>query len=149
MIERALPTDLDDLVALMRQFYAEGGLPFRSETARSAMAGLLETPEYGAVWVLRDGPAAVGYLALCVGYSLEMGGRDAFIDEVFVERPYRNQNWGKQMIEAAIATARASGVQAVHLTVDHGNRAALTLYESMGFKRRGDAMLTCRLDPEY
>ncbi len=91
------------------------------------MAGLLDTPEYGAVWVLRDAGAIVGYLALCVGYSLELGGRDAFIDEVFVQPAYRGKGHGTRLIEAALETARASGVQAVHLTVERGNRKAAKL----------------------
>lgn len=149
MIERALPTDLEDLLVLMRQYYAEDGLPFRRDAARDAMGGLLDTPEYGAVWVLRDGLAIVGYLALCMGYSLAFGGRDAFIDEVFVSPEYRNQGFGKQLIEAAIETARASGVQAVHLTVQRGNRRALELYEGMGFERRGGTLMSFRLEVEY
>jgi ribosomal protein S18 acetylase RimI-like enzyme len=147
MIERALPTDLEDLLVLMRRYYAEDDLPFDARTARAAMAGLLETPEYGAVWVLRDGAVTVGYLALCVGYSLELGGRDAFVDEVYVEPEYRDKGWGTRMIEAALETARASGVQAVHLTVERANRRAAQLYQRLGFEARNGTLMSLRLEP--
>ena len=144
-IERALPTDLDDLIVLMRHYYAEDGLAYEPHRARAALAGLLETPEYGAVWVLRDGSAAVGYLALCVGYSLEMGGRDAFVDEVFVAPEYRGKGLGAGMVKAAIETARSSGVQALHLTVEQGNRRAAEVYKRLGFEPRTATLMSLRL----
>jgi ribosomal protein S18 acetylase RimI-like enzyme len=142
MIERALIGDLDELVGLMGQYYAYDGLKFDASRAREAMAGLLTGPENGAVWVLRDGGRAVGYLALCLGYSLEMGGRDAFVDEVFVSEPFRNQGWGGKMIETAIEAAREAGVVAVHLSVELTNPQAMRLYRRLGFEPRRATMLT-------
>ena len=37
---------------------------------------------------------AVGYLVLTLGYSLEYGGRDAFIDEVYIRSSYRGRGIG-------------------------------------------------------
>ena len=147
MIERALPTDLDDLIVLMRQYYAEDRLEFDPRRARTALAGLLDTPEYGAVWVLRDDGQMVGYLALCVGYSLEFGGRDAFVDELYVARGYRDKGWGTRLVETALETARASGVQAMHLTVERGNRRAVELYKRLGFELREAGLMSLRLPP--
>jgi ribosomal protein S18 acetylase RimI-like enzyme len=142
MIQRALPTDLPDLVALMRQYYAVDGLKFAPDTARRAMAGLLETPERGAVWVLRDHTHLVGYLALCFGYSLEMGGLDAFIDELFVAEPFRNLGWGTKLVEAALEAASEAGVHAMHLGVERTNPNAMRLYRRLGFEPRRATMLT-------
>ena len=147
-IERALPSDLDALVALMRRYYAEDRLEFDARKARRAMAGLLETPEYGAVWVLREAEDIFGYLALCVGYSLEFGGRDAFIDEVYVAPEFRRKGWGTNMIQTALETARASGVLAVHLGVERGNRRAVLLYSGLGFELRDASMMSARLSGE-
>ena len=145
MIERALITDLDSLVFLMGHYYAYDGLKFDVARARTAMAGLLANPEHGAVWVLRNGAHAVGYLALCLGYSLEMGGRDAFIDEVFVSEPFRNQGWGTKMIETAVEAALDAGVCAVHLGVEQSNPNAMRLYRRLGFEPRKATMLTRKL----
>jgi ribosomal protein S18 acetylase RimI-like enzyme len=145
MIERALGADLDDLVVLMRDYYAFDGLKFDAERARTAMNGLLSGQEHGAVWVVRDGSRIVGYLALCLGYSLEFGGRDAFIDEIYVSEAFRNQGWGRKLMEAALEAAREAGVLAIHLGVERTNPNALQLYRKMGFEPRRATLMSRRL----
>jgi ribosomal protein S18 acetylase RimI-like enzyme len=144
MIQRALVTDLDELVALMERFYVHDGLRFDPQKARAAMAGLLGAQELGAVWVVRDGGHMFAYLALCLGYSLEFGGRDAFIDEVFVAEGFRNKGWGTKLIETALAAAEEAGVQAVHLGVQRTNPNAMRLYQRLGFAPHVSTMLTRR-----
>jgi ribosomal protein S18 acetylase RimI-like enzyme len=145
MIQRAIVKDLDDLVALMGQYYAYDGLKFDPQKARTAMAGLVSSQDHGAVWVVRDGSRAVGYLALCLGYSLEYGGRDAFIDEVFVSEAFRNQGWGAKLIETALAAAEEAGVRAVHLGVQRTNPNAMRLYRRLGFEPHAATLMTRRL----
>ncbi|MEZ5367182.1 MAG: GNAT family N-acetyltransferase [Bryobacterales bacterium] len=143
-IERALLSDLDGLIALMRQYYAYDRLEFDPDRAASAMAQLIGTSEYGAVWLLRDGSRIAGYLALCLGFSLESGGRDAFLDEIFVMEPFRNRGWGSKLIETALEAAELAGVCSVHLTVEQSNPHALRLYRRHGFIPRRATMLTRR-----
>jgi ribosomal protein S18 acetylase RimI-like enzyme len=134
MIERALMSDLDAILALMRQLSAYERLTFDLDKARAAMSELLAVQELGAVWVLRDETRLLGYLALCLGFSLGAGGRDAFIDEIFVAEPFRNRGWGTKMIETAIRAAREAGVVAVHLGVQHTNANAMRLYRRLGLE---------------
>ena len=145
MIERALMSDLDAILALMRQLSAYERLTFDLDKARAAMSELLAVQELGAVWVLRDETRLLGYLALCLGFSLEAGGRDAFIDEIYVAEPFRNRGWGTKMIETAIRAAREAGVVAVHLGVQHTNANAMRLYRRLGFEPVLATVLTRRI----
>ena len=77
-----------------------------------------------------------GYIVLTIGYSLERGGRDAFIDELFVRAERRGCGLGAQAVAIAEAGARRRGVRAVHLEVDHTNERARRLYERVGFSLR-------------
>ena len=61
---------------------------------------------------------AIGYLVLTIGYSLERGGRDAFIDELYVRAERRGRGLGALAVATAEAAARRLGVRAVHLEVD-------------------------------
>jgi hypothetical protein len=45
----------------------------------------LAEQDLGQVWVLVRDHQPAGYMVITFGYSLEFGGRDAFIDELFVE----------------------------------------------------------------
>lgn len=129
----ARPEDLDPLADLVRAYYEYDGHPFDDSKARDALAGLLANPELGRVWVFRDGVRPVGYLALTFGYSIEFGGRDAFIDEFFLEEEYRGRGFGKQALETAAHEAAALGVHALHLEAVRGNDRAVDLYRRSGF----------------
>ena len=53
---------------------------------------------------------------------------------MYVPPRFRNRGLGGQLVEAALAEARArSGVMLVQLTVTDGNRAAQELYAQAGF----------------
>jgi GNAT superfamily N-acetyltransferase len=140
----ATPADLPSLVQLMRGYYRDDGLPFDVERAAAVMSRLLAQPEWGFVIVLDSAGSLIGYVAVCVGFSLELGGNDAFIDEVFVVPEHRRCGYGRQLLEAAASQATLIGVRALHLEVDRGNAAARELYASLGFALRDRYFLMTR-----
>lgn len=142
----AAPTDLDLLLDLMRQFYAIDGYPFAPVVARGALADLIGDAALGRVWLILDGAVPVGYLAVTFGYSLEYGGRDAFIDEFFVRADARGRGLGTRALRFAIEECRHLGVRALHLEVEGGNARAEALYRAQGFGGNRRALLTRRLD---
>ena len=91
------PADLDALLPMLERFNATQGIAFDAAAARRALGELLARPELGRVYRIVEAGATVGYGALTFGWSLEWGGRDAFIDEIF--------------LEAAAARARASAAR--------------------------------------
>ena len=135
-IRRAAAADLDGLVEVMEFHYRDEGEPLGEGHARRAVAGLLSDERSGRIWVLADGARVVGYLALTFGYSLELGGRDAFIDELYLLADWRGRGYGTRMIEMALAAAEEAGVVAVHLEVAPENEGAESLYARLGFEMR-------------
>ncbi len=55
-----------------------------TKIARGALEVLVGDETLGRVWVICAAGAAIGYVVLTLGYSLEYGGRDACIDELYV-----------------------------------------------------------------
>lgn len=135
-IRTATLADLTILLDLMHGYYRDDGLEFDREQSAGVMRRLLSEPQWGRVWLAEVGGTPVGYLALCIGFSLELGGNDAFIDEVFVLPEYRGQGLGRQLLDFAAAQARDLDIVALHLEVDRANTAAQRLYESLGYYRR-------------
>jgi ribosomal protein S18 acetylase RimI-like enzyme len=138
-IRRARPRDGAALVELQREFYREDRIAHAPVNAR-ALHRLLRSPRAGVVWVIESGAGAsrspIGYLVLTIGYSLERGGRDSFIDELYVRPQQRGRGLGALAIATAEVAARRLGVRAVHLEVDTGNERARRLYERSGFALR-------------
>ncbi len=89
----------------------------------------------------------------CCGYTHICG--EACIDNVVVDRQYRNQGICQAMLRELIAGAEADGVEAFTLEVRVSNAAAIHIYEKEGFcsvgirpgfyeKPREDAMIMWR-----
>jgi len=139
------PADLDELLPMLERFSATQELPFDAAVARGALGELLARSELGRVFRIVHAGATVGYVALTFGWSLEWGGRDAFIDEIFLEAPQRGHGLGRAALRALLDEARALGVRAVHLEVEADNAPAQALYRSEGFAGAERAMLSRRL----
>jgi ribosomal protein S18 acetylase RimI-like enzyme len=144
--------DLDAVLALMRELFDEDRLPdqraFDTEQARRALADLVAHPSWGTVWLICDAGTVVGYLALTYGYSLEFHGRDAFVDEVYINPAYRGRGWGSQAMRHAERSARSVDVAALHLEVGRGNTAAQRLYRRLGYADHDRYLMTKWIEPD-
>jgi GNAT superfamily N-acetyltransferase len=128
----------------MAPFYVEQGYPFDRERARAALELFLANPLLGRAWVFRDGDTAVGYSVLTLGWSLEYGGRDGFVDELYVSPSHRGRGLGRKALDAIGDACRELGVQALHLEVERDNPAA-ELYRKWGFENHDRRLMTKKL----
>jgi ribosomal protein S18 acetylase RimI-like enzyme len=134
------------LVEMMAEFYAESGYAFEGSRAHAAFAHLLSDESLGRVWLLRAASEAAGYIVLTLGYSMEYGGRDAFVDDLYVRPAYRGRGLGSLALNTLRDACMEAGVRAIHLEVSHGNEPALVLYHRAGFESNDRRLLTLRLD---
>jgi ribosomal protein S18 acetylase RimI-like enzyme len=120
----------------VKQYHEFDGIEMPDEVRARALKPLLVDNTLGSILLIHMDGDIVGYLALCLGYSIEFGGRDAFIDEFFVIEPARGQGVGRMALRAAQSYAREMGISALHLEVAHDNARARRLYESCDFTLR-------------
>ena len=144
--QEARLADTDVLLGMMRELYTVDRIPFDADLARTALTTLLQEPTYGCVWLITDGAEPVGYLVLTFDYSLEYGGRDAFIDELFVREGHRRRGIGTQALQMAEEACRERGLCALHLEVERSNVAAQAAYRRAGFVDHDRYLMTRRLD---
>lgn len=138
------------LVDLMAEFYAESGYPLARGHADAAFAELLARPALGQVWLIETDAGPAGYVVLTLGYSMEYGGRDAFVDDLFIRPPYRGKGLGKLALEQVRAACVERGVRAIHLEVGRDNDPAQGLYRRAGFVETDRQLLTLKLaDPTH
>jgi len=130
----AVESDADLLLDFMQSYYAFDGHGFDREKARGALIPLLGNPDYGRAWLILDDDTPIGYIVICLGYSLEWLGRDAFVDEFYLREEYRGRGWGQKIMTFLEDEARDLGVRALHLEVVDGNEAAGHLYRKLGFQ---------------
>jgi GNAT superfamily N-acetyltransferase len=138
-VRLAKQEDLDGLLRCARAFHAEDGHPL-PQAGQAALAALLDTNSpYGRVLVLEAEGGIAGYAVLCFGYSVEFGGRDAFVDDLYVAPGLRAKGHGRRMMDSLAKLARDDGCHALHLEVFTGNPMG-DWYKSLGFALRGNLM---------
>ena len=133
VFELASVAELETLIQLMGEFYAYEALPFDKPAARSALQLILGNDSYGRVYLIGVGEAIAGYLVITFGFSLEYGGRDAFVDEIYLRAGCRGQGVGTKSLQFAEAVCREQGVNALHLEAERKNTSAQAFYRKAEF----------------
>jgi GNAT superfamily N-acetyltransferase len=131
------PGHADLLDAMTARFHQVEGVELPDERRRASLDQLLASPAQGCILLISGSTGTIcGYAIMAYGFSLEFGGRDAFLDELFIEEGYRGQGIGKAALHAICRWARDTGLAAVHLEVEKTNRSAKALYTALGFEDR-------------
>jgi GNAT superfamily N-acetyltransferase len=139
----ASTADLENLLQLMRQMQADDpwSIPFHEDAVRPIVRDLLANPALGLAYLICVAGNTTGYIVLCFEYSLEYGGKGAWIDEFFVAHEHRGQGVGAQVLHLAEAEARKAGATVLHLEVNHGN-PAIDLYRRAAFEDHQRYLMT-------
>jgi ribosomal protein S18 acetylase RimI-like enzyme len=140
----ATQDDEADLLRKMRALAEQepGAYYFEEHAVRSVLREFLAEPSLGKAWIFSDGADIAGYIVLTLGFSFEYHGREAFVDELYVEPQYRRRGIGREALRFVDEQARAMGVIALHLEVDHGNDSALELYQRAGYQDHDRHLMT-------
>ncbi|GLR68150.1 N-acetyltransferase [Acidocella aquatica] len=135
---RTQPADAPLLLALSRDFHNEDGSSLDA-AAEATIAHVAAGEPLAPAYLLEENGAAIGFFILTLGYSVENGGTDGFIDDLYLIPKARGRGLGKQAVALAMEQARAIGIRALLLEVEAHNTRAYNLYLNMGFadtKRR-------------
>lgn len=135
-VRRGLPADLPTLTGMVEKYYEFDGIQFLNSRVKDALLPLLESESVGVIWLAEIDGSPVGYAALTYGYSIEFGGREATVDELFVSSTYRGAGVGTALLNALLAYARAEGVVGVSAEVERTNLRAQKFYQRHGFSVR-------------
>jgi len=93
-------------------------------------------PNIQLVVAVDGGGAVVGCLQLCILPGLSsQGASRALIEDVRVAAHCRSRGIGEQMVQWAVAEARAQGCKLVELLTHHTRVDAQRFYERLGFAR--------------
>ena len=135
-LELAGPAQLEELLPLVAAYHAFEEVETSAEQRRHSVGKLLHYKGLGEVWLVRKVDGLIGYIAVCYSYSIEFGGRDAFVDEFFIAAAERGKGIGGRVLKEIAMLLRGRGIVAVHLEVDGGNERARAAYARAGFSSR-------------
>jgi GNAT superfamily N-acetyltransferase len=135
-LDRVGPAAFDELLPLVRAYHDFESIDLDEDARQAGLAMLLGDDRVGRVWRIREYDATVGYCAICRGYSLEFGGYDGFLDELYLIESARGQGIGRQVLAALPRLAAEFELRALHLEVARDNVRARRLYADAGFEAR-------------
>lgn len=134
--------DIDTLIQFMEELYRHDHIPFDESSARHALQQIINDFSLGKIWLIHVAKEVAGYLVLTLGFSLEYHGRDAFIDEIYIQEKFRGLGIGKKAITFAEERCRSLGVRALHLEVERSNTGAQAFYRKTGFEDHDRYLMT-------
>jgi len=144
MLHLATADDTDKLLPLIAAYHAFEEIECNDDARRDALRLLFSGEVQAAAWLIGPRRAPVGYIVVSFGFSIELGGRDAFIDEFFIRQSVRGRGMGSQALSLLVPMLREMGVRALNMEVDHENPRARKLYERAGFRARSKYFLMSR-----
>ena len=138
MVHAATHEDIPRLIEMMEEFYAEGHFELDHAEATKSFRTLLENEPFGAIWMSFDGDQAVGYVVLTVRFSMEFGGFDGCIDDLYVRPAARRKGFAHELIEALLIECHDRDLESLHVEVAPDNIPARHLYNRAGLQLRDD-----------
>lgn len=132
----AKAADVDILQSVVRQYHQFENIEMSDSARTQAITPLLGMNPLGRIWLILSSGEIIGYIALCFGYSIKFGGKDAFIDEFYIKEAVRGQGIGEAVLTAIKKEANKLGIVAIHLEVARSNNKAKKLYSKTGFRAR-------------
>lgn len=142
----ATPADLDAVLPHIEAFYTDFGFAWDMGRKRGLLSELLAQPALGALWLIEQDGAVVGYALVTFYFSLEYDGRVALLDELYVTRAHRGAGVGHAALSELETELRHLGARVVRLEVDARHARAASLYARHGYNAGGREMWTRRLD---
>ncbi|WP_339830173.1 GNAT family N-acetyltransferase [uncultured Parvibaculum sp.] len=139
------PADRAVLEALVRDYYAFDGHEYDAAEQGPALDRLCAGEPNARAFIIRDGDAIAGYLVLSLGFSVEYGGTDGFIDELHLVEAYRGRGLGRAVMDVAERAAKEAGIRYLHLEVELHNARARRLYDGRGYADSGRTLMSKRL----
>lgn len=145
MINPATKDHIPQLIKMMEEAHAEAGFNVEREVAEKAFRKLLDHPRLGRAWITFSCEQPVGYVVLTYRFSMESGGVDGHIEDIFVRENERRNGVGSKLLEKAIKQSQEDGLNAIHVETGSDDLRAIEFYRKQNLLNRGRTFLTVEL----
>ena len=93
---KAKKADTNILKTLIREYYRFDRQQVSNEKIASSLTFALQDNPYVSIWLIDVADNVAGYLVIAIGFTIEAGGKDGFLDELFLREPFRGSGVGRK-----------------------------------------------------
>ena len=136
LIESATLDELPQLADLLYDLFSQEAdfIPNRDKQIRGLRL-ILEQPNRGRIFVLRNGVRIIGMINLLITISTAEGGFVLILEDLVIHRDHRGQGYGGKLLSHALGYAKDKGFLRVTLLTDKIENQARAFYERHGFQQ--------------
>jgi len=145
VVRSAAKNDIPVLVELMREFYAESKYSLDGDWAVRSFNQLLHSADRGAAWISFLGSDPAGYVVLTTRHSMEFGGLDGFVDDLFVRPAFRRHGVGTSLLTELFRECSKRRVLAAHIVLGSDNAPGQALCRRFGLSNNERQLFTARV----
>jgi GNAT superfamily N-acetyltransferase len=144
LLRRAVENDLPLLTELVREFYAIDRHEYQPDRVLAALPPLLSGDQYGVIWLI--GEPVTGYAVVTWSYSIESGGQEALLDEIYLRE--RSQGLGTAALQAILSDLQDRGLARMFLETESHNSRVRRFYARSGFEEE-DSVWMVWTSPDF
>jgi len=98
-----------------------------------ALKPLLSGGPEGAIWLVGPPRAPLGYVIVTFGWNVGLGGREAWIEDVFVRPSVRRRGIGREVLHAIGVSLRQADVRAMQVRLPDTDATSISFCSAAGF----------------
>lgn len=137
-VETATIVDLDELVTLLIDLMAiQGDFTPDRDAHEEGIRLILEQPNRGRIFVLRNDERIIGMVNLLFTISTALGGFVAVMEDVVVHPDHRGQGYGSMLLNEILEFSEKRAFKRVTLLTDKISEESQKFFKKNGFAYSG------------
>ena len=132
-INLAGPDAIDRVLSLMERYHDEVGIASDEVTRKRAVEPLLTGTPHGAIWTIGPQRAPLGYVLVSFGWSVQLGGTEAWVKEIFIRSSVRGRGIGTEVLHSIAVNLSKHGITSLHVRMDRDNETLQKFFAKVGF----------------
>jgi ribosomal protein S18 acetylase RimI-like enzyme len=135
-IEKAMPNDVPQIIALVREFAEYENLSDFCEVTQERLSVALfgETKVAEAI-ILFEENVAIGYAIFYPNFASFRGQCGFYLEDIYIKDEFRGRGAGEMMLKYIAKLAQSRGFERIDFQVLEWNAPAIEFYEKLGAKR--------------
>lgn len=127
--------DGEDFLRMAKEFYSGPGVLHEVDpmVIKRTLDEMISDSPFLEGYIFEKEGKTVGYAELSYSFAPEVGGKSIFIEEIFLDEPYRGQGIGHKFLDFCVSLVKGE-TRRIRLEATRSNEKAIALYRSYGFE---------------